>query len=76
MGLKNETEEFERCVCGCGELTNVRKNTPVDKRLYYVDGVGQLKPSCYERVYSSEEGKRREELEAKLLLQEMGIMLD
>ena len=73
MELKDKTEEFEICVCGCGELTNIRKDTPVDKRLNYIDGAGQLKPSCYERIYSDE---RRKELEAKLWLQDMGIILD
>ena len=76
MRLENKTEEFERCACGCGELTNVRKDTPTNKRLHYIDGVGQLNPSCYERIYGSEERKRREELEAKLWLLNMGIILD
>ena len=76
MRLENETEEFERCVCSCGKLTNVRKDTPVNKRLYYVGGVGQLNPSCYEIIYGSVERKRKEEFGAKLWLQDMGIVLD
>ncbi len=64
---------FERCVCGCGELTDVRKDAPVDERLYHVKGAGQLKPSCYKRIYGP---SKREEVESKLWLREMGIMLD
>lgn len=43
-------EENERCLlCGC-ELS-VRRDTPIEKRQYYVIGCGQLCGSCYYQVY-------------------------
>ena len=55
MDLKEETKhlggnELEKCV-SCGNETNVRVDTHVDARLYYVEGAGQLCPDCYGRIY-------------------------
>ena len=73
MDLQNRTEdEFERCVCGCDMLTGVRKDVHIDERANYVEGVGQLLPECYERIYGP---SPIEETRAKLWLQEMGFVL-
>ena len=50
-GLDDESESvFETCV-SCRKPTNVRKDTHVDMRKYYVEGAGQLHKECYEQVY-------------------------
>ena len=36
-------------VCGC--LTEFRASDPVEDRLYYIDGAGQLCSSCGRRLY-------------------------
>ena len=48
MGLERETveKEFETCYA-CGESTNVRKDTPLDERPHYIDGIGQACVNCY-----------------------------
>lgn len=38
--------EWEYCVL-CGQRTGTRRAEPVQKRLFYIEGVGQLCPSCY-----------------------------
>lgn len=53
MGLETEAEEFERCVL-CEELTNVKKETPINQREYYVEFVGQLDGQCYLKTYNPE----------------------
>ena len=73
MGLQNITnDEFEGCVCGCRRLTNVRKDVHIDYRLNYIEGVDQLLPECYERIYGP---SSIEETRAKLWFQEIGIVL-
>lgn len=42
-------EEYERCAI-CGELTNVRRETPIDQRDFYVVGCGQLCFDCHRRT--------------------------
>jgi len=43
----------ERCV-SCGNQTTVDTNTPVCYRDNYIDGAGQLCPSCFKRLYGFE----------------------
>ena len=45
-----DNEEFERCVL-CHTLTDVRRSTPIEKREYYVVGIGQLCQSCSKKVH-------------------------
>ena len=53
--MKDKESELETCVMpGCGKPVNVRKDTPIGLREYYVEGVGQLCPRCYARIYSDE----------------------
>ena len=42
---KDTTTEFEHCVL-CGRVTSVRKNTHINHRIVYVEGVGQLCCEC------------------------------
>lgn len=42
---KDATTEFEHCVL-CGRETSVRKNTHINHRIAYVEGVGQLCCKC------------------------------
>lgn len=65
-------EEFERCVCGCNCITNIRKDTPIFERVHYVEGVGQLSAKCYREIYGP---SRTEELRTKIELYEIGIIL-
>lgn len=41
---------YERCII-CGELTKMRKDTPIDFRNHYVFGGGQMCHSCYFDAY-------------------------
>jgi len=66
--------EFEACV-RCGEPTDVRRDTPVDMRMHYVEGAGQSCPECYGKAYP-ENRKRREKTELTMYFGEMGISLD
>jgi len=43
-------KEKDRCVL-CGEETEYDKDTHIDCRKYYVEGFGQLCPSCHKMVY-------------------------
>lgn len=47
--LRRSTWEY--CVI-CGQRTNVRRDEPVARRLYYVEGVGQVCPRCYRETSS------------------------
>lgn len=49
--LKNaEHGEKERCVL-CGAETAYSFDTPIDLRLYYIEGAGQLCHDCYNDLY-------------------------
>lgn len=50
-------KEFDKCVL-CGKLTDVKKTTHIDLRPHYVEGVGQLHPSCYNQVYTNKKRER------------------
>lgn len=43
----------ETCVL-CHKDTGISKNAPVASRFGYVEGAGQLCPSCYARICTSE----------------------
>ncbi|KKM13005.1 hypothetical protein SY88_00065 [Clostridiales bacterium PH28_bin88] len=42
--------EFEYCVI-CWQKTRVRRNEPIETRVGYVEGVGQLCPRCMKDLY-------------------------
>ena len=44
--------DLEICV-SCGDITNVKKSTPIDQRRYYVEGGGQLDEKCYLEIYKN-----------------------
>jgi len=51
--LKVDESDLEICV-SCGDLTDVKKSTPVDERYYYIgDGGGQLDEKCYLKIYKN-----------------------
>ena len=46
-----EESEFESCIA-CGNLTDIRKDTPIDQRpTPYIEGAGQPCADCYIKVY-------------------------
>ena len=40
----------EHCV-RCGKDTEYDVNTPIEMRLYFIEGSGQLCPTCYQHLY-------------------------
>jgi len=42
--------KLEKCVL-CDGDTDIAEDTPIDLRKYYIQGAGQLCPSCYEEIY-------------------------
>ena len=44
---------YEYCTV-CWAKTDIRKNTPVELRRCYVNGVGQLCPTCYLELYGKD----------------------
>ena len=53
-GTKSEKEEKEKCV-SCDRETQYTKDTPIEKRFYYIEGAGQLCGLCYNEIYVEEE---------------------
>lgn len=47
---QTETEQREKCV-SCGEITEYTKSTPIEKRIGYIQGGGQLCLKCYRELY-------------------------
>ncbi|MDP2934508.1 MAG: hypothetical protein Q8N59_01960, partial [bacterium] len=43
-------KEYDRCVI-CREPTDVLTSTPIDQRLYHVEGAGQLDKKCFDGLY-------------------------
>lgn len=43
--------KWEYCVI-CGQRTDVKRSEPISRRMYYVEGVGQLCPRCYRETTS------------------------
>jgi len=71
MNLQDRTEEeFETCICGCGQMTDVRKDTPIDQRNHYVEGAGQFLPAHFAELYGSSLNLRVNNM---LWLKAMGI---
>ena len=50
MTDKSINQEKDRCVL-CDEETEYTRNVPIDQRLYYVEGAGQLCGECYKKIY-------------------------
>ena len=50
--MKQESE-YEKCI-SCFEITNISKSTPIDQRLNYIEGAGQLCDPCKKRIYNLE----------------------
>lgn len=54
-------EEKEFCVrASCGAETSYSRDIPVDRRNYYVDGVGQLCDKCGGELLLDEDRKKKE----------------
>jgi recombinational DNA repair protein (RecF pathway) len=43
-------DEYEECVI-CHQLTEVKKDTEIDFRSFYIEGAGQLCEKCYHEIY-------------------------
>lgn len=54
--ISENNDESERCVL-CHELTDVKKNTPTERRENYESGIGQLCPRCAKKVHMIDWGK-------------------
>ena len=48
----NKADEYETCIV-CHEMTDVRRDTPVDKRDCYIRGMGQLCHTCWDEYKST-----------------------
>ncbi len=70
--ILQKEDEFEICVCGCGSPTGVRKDTPIQMRGNYVEGVGPLRDKCYQEIYGP---SRTEEIRTRLELYNLGIII-
>lgn len=70
--ILQKEDEFEICVCGCGSLTNVRKDTHVQMRGNYVAGAGELSSKCHKEIYGP---SRTEEIRTRLELYNLGIII-
>ena len=53
---KRRKQMNDLCVL-CGRETIYGRDVPVTSREHYVEGVGQLCPDCYKKVYGEEEIK-------------------
>lgn len=42
--------EYDLCVL-CGKMSEYTKETPIDQRVGYIEGAGQLCLECYQFVY-------------------------
>jgi len=47
---EQNNEEYEICI-SCKEVTDVRKDTPIEFRNLYIIGAGQLCRHCYHELY-------------------------
>lgn len=50
--------EYDCCVL-CGKNTDVKRDMSIDLRTGYVEGAGQLCPTCWEKLNSTDAGKSR-----------------
>ena len=60
IGYATEREVYETCG-RCKEITDIRKDTPIDERMFYVECAGQLCSDCYGKVYTPENMRKAEE---------------
>ena len=52
--VKTVVSDYERCVL-CGNLTNVKKNTPLEYRPHYVIGAGEICEECAEQLKENDD---------------------
>lgn len=55
-------DAYEICV-SCGRQTDVLRDTPIDKREYYIHGYGQLCGDCCRMLTQTENEMTDEEME-------------
>jgi hypothetical protein len=60
LNFKKALEEiYEECI-GCGNLTNIRKDIPIDERnIPFQKGMGQICYNCYKKIQTEEKFKCR-----------------
>lgn len=46
--------DCRKCCVYFGKKTEYTQNTPINERVCYIEGVGQLFKDCYENIYSRE----------------------
>ena len=51
--MEREKSIWEHCVY-CGQRVYITKTTPVDQRLCYIEGAGQLCSDCYDETYNTD----------------------
>ncbi len=56
--VSDAAEKYEKCVM-CGKITDILKSVPINQRVFYVEGCGQLCESCAgnmanEQMYDSD----------------------
>ncbi len=47
---QDQADAYERCVC-CHRRVGILKDTDIEFRPFYVEGVGQLCYGCYHELY-------------------------
>ena len=58
--LFRREKSFETCVI-CGKMTDVRRDTPIQERIGYEAGSGQLCTRCYSRMIDPGRRQARED---------------
>lgn len=58
IDAKYTRAEIEKCVV-CGDKTPYAFDTCIDKREYYIYGVGQLCRKCYDDIYKEKDDTQR-----------------
>ena len=59
--MAKREQDFETCVI-CGRLTDVRRDTPVQERIGYEEGSGQLCARCYSELVDPARKREKEDL--------------
>ncbi len=49
--INNDIKKVYDCCVLCGKTTCYTKDVPFDERQGYIEGAGQLCPSCYMDIY-------------------------
>ncbi|WP_302823472.1 hypothetical protein [Eubacterium callanderi] len=47
--IETDSPTFESCVL-CGKKTHIPIDTPIAARQGYIEGTGQLCPTCYKKI--------------------------